>query len=200
MTMKQSPLCRMCGVSMRTIPDGTGLCDDCKDELKLQEELYRTGRARTPVTRPGPFPNIIKSNAVPPNEVYMLGDGTMVTSDKGAITVDKLAQSDAIARQADTLMKITGSPLTAEDLQRAMDGFGKLSEEKTQEVLELATQRRAEQVREVRQRVLTLLRPVVEEDMSEGELQSLAHALMAQMAPLGGTDIEGLYPGVSEPS
>jgi hypothetical protein len=212
--MSNPSLCKMCGVSLSKLGSAISpsLCVDCMDEIKLQKELADKGIPRTPAmpSPSGPIgpPGmpIIPSPHVPPGQAFIVSNATWQAFDTvsnddvlakyraaSGFTEEQVARSFEIERAANALTRITGSALTADDLQRAMDGFGKLSEEKTQEVLELATQRRAEQVREVRQRIFTLLRPVVEEDMPDTELMSLTHALMAQMAPLGGTDIESLY-------
>lgn len=60
-------------------------------------------------------------------------------------------------------------------------------------VAERVAKARAADIRRVRERLTMLLRPVVDEDFTDDELEGLANAMMATMATLGGDDIRAIF-------
>lgn len=85
------------------------------------------------------------------------------------------------------------------DLEREVKRLTALAAERSMEtkvmaaVAERVAVARAEEIRQVRRRLMSLLRPVVDDDFTDEELEGLANAMMATMATLGGNDVKAIF-------
>lgn len=194
--------CKKCGTQQNAVLYN-GICDYCHMKSQIygvkakEKELEEKKRAAELEAREkwpgydlgdkyglGDSVTLHASPHVPPGQAFVFS---------GSVSPD--GDSHVIAG-ADFLGKLVGSTLSPEELQAGMGILGKIDNVTANKIIERTAHERTRQIEGVREKIKMLLRPVVDDDMGDQELEGLANALMAAMAVLGGGDVMSLY-GVS---
>lgn len=170
-----------------------GLCAAClrkkmeAEKKKHLAEIQAAKKAKPPspstlTVQPGiaQSARLVENPLVPPGQVLM-------SSADGSTTV---------ITGADFLSKFVAATMSPEELKAGLGLVAGMDHEVAKAVIDKTAKIRTEQIDNVRDRIKTLLRPVVDDDMGDQELEGLSNALMAAMAVLGGGDVMAIY-GVS---